>query len=124
MYQDLCRKQSLDAVNTDMQKTGYDMILQEAYRPRHPFIENDEKYFVVHDGFTSLVEAIVHKLESMPNVHLYSNHRITEIHRKKSMYEIKLEKRTGHNDYESKKTNASCIFLAFYLYCWSALVGV
>mgnify|MGYP003332434152 CR=1 FL=1 len=112
VYQDLCRKQSLDAVNTDMQKTGYDMILQEAYRPRHPFIENDEKYFVVQDGFTSLVEAIVHKLESMPNVHLYSNHRITEILRKKSMYEIKLEKRTGHNDYESKKTNASCIFLA------------
>ena len=45
VYQDLCRKESLEAVNTDMQKTGYDMIFQEAYRPDHPFIENDERYF-------------------------------------------------------------------------------
>ena len=112
VYQDLCQKESLEAVNTDMQKTGYDMIFQEAYRPHFSFIENDERYFVLQHGFTSLIEAIVHRIEDMPNVHLHCNHRITEIYRKHNTYEIKLEERVGHNDYRSKQTKASCVFLA------------
>ncbi len=112
IYQNLCRAKNLDAANIDMQRTGYDMIFQEGYQPHQHFIENDEKYMVLEHGFTSLVDAIVHQLESMPHVRLHRNHRMTDIHRKNNTYEIQLKKRTGHNDYELKTIKTSCVFLA------------
>ena len=72
----------------NIQKTGYDGIFQEPYESNSKFIETDEDFFVVKEGFNEIIEKLVRQLDSLPNVNLHTNHFIQNISYDKKEYTV------------------------------------
>ena len=111
IFQENCLHEPLPVVKENIQKTGYDGIFQEPYESNSNFIETDEDFFVVKEGFNEIIEKLVRQLESLPNVTLHTNHFIRNISYDKKGYTITFTVRKK-NVYEPHEIKTKFLVLA------------
>ena len=109
-FQQSAMKTSIRNTNELMQKTGYDMSFQQIGDVDSITDKEDEDYFVVKTGFSSLVEKLVDYLEKHSSVHLYSNHMVQDITYSKQ-YTISFTVREKKG-YRHKKVSCQHVILA------------
>jgi cytochrome b involved in lipid metabolism len=103
----------LQDVNLKMQKTGYDMLLQEPYQSNFKIIESEPDYFVVKEGLTKVIEKLLENLtkNDTKRVKLCTNHFVQDICYDKSskLYNIKFTKRIQNQYIPFEKTARTII---------------
>ena len=75
-----------------MLHSGYDLLSQRANGTRSysykPSAEDLDRFFVLKDGFSSVIKNIVTHLENCPQVSLFRNHRVTDVCYENKVYTI------------------------------------
>lgn len=113
-YQRDCFEESIDFANQKMLESGYDMLLQRANGTRaysYQTYEDTDRFFVLEDGFSSIIKGIVSILEKCPNVFLYCNFHVTDVSFEKSIYTMHVNIRK-ENEFHPKRIKAKCLVIA------------
>lgn len=114
-FQKNCYDDSIEFANLKMLHSGYDLLSQRAngtssysYKPS---AENLDRFFVLKDGFSSVIKNIVTHLENCPQVSLFPNHRVTDVCYENKVYTIHAVVRKK-NEFFQKKIRSKCVIIA------------
>ncbi len=115
MFQEECIRSSVEAANESMQKSGYDMHFQEAFRKesKSMYQSSEGAYFVMDDGFSTLVKTLVNILSEQSNVTMCLQHFVQNIDYdpKSKIYKVEYTVRKKTH-YVSYSTSARHVILA------------
>lgn len=107
---------SIEMVNEDMMKTGYDMLYERANTTRSYSLkkthEDEDDFFVVEEGFAEIIKRLEEELKKKSNVFFHLETRTENIEFNGKYYILQNQKRLDSKTFQQEKHKTRNLIIA------------
>lgn len=116
-YQYRCIEQeAIKNVNQEMLEVGYDLLFERANTTRSYSLkkthEEEDEFYVVQEGFDTIIKKLLEYLEKKPNVFLHDESCIENVDYNRNVFTLHIQKRMDKKTFQLEKKKTKILITA------------